>query len=102
MSRNFAPSRVSEKRTPGYQAENNRNFAVEWNNGLVFWSNDMTISLEMFFNSKVITLLSIQSHNLSDKCHMKQVSEERVKSTIRILLQPTCIYLYTYLTFVNK
>ena len=31
------------------------NFAVEWDNGLVFWSNEITISLGMFFNSKVIT-----------------------------------------------
>ena len=50
----------------------------------------------------LLHMLSIQSHNLLDKCHVKQVSEERVKSRIRILLQLTSIYLYTYLTFVNK
>ena len=52
--------------------------------------------------AKLLHMLSIQSPNLSDKCHVKQVSEERVKSRIRILLQLTSIYLYTYLTFVNK
>ena len=54
----------------------------------------MTISLGIFFNSKVIHMLSIQSDNLSEKCHMKQVSEGRVKSRIPILLQPTCICIF--------
>ena len=54
----------------------------------------MAISLGIFFNSKVIHMLSIQSDNLSEKCHMKQVSEGRVKSRIPILLQPTCICIF--------
>ena len=66
------------------------NGLMAWFFGVMKWRFPLGYSL----TAKLLHMLSIQSDNLSEKCHMKQVSEGRVKSRIPILLQPTCTCIF--------